>query len=406
MLTLIASDRARLSLAENLLFPIHPSNATSCNGQNPRSWPPADATAILEVNEETNTNVSGSVGDKLGNVVTWGQLRELVSVLAAALRARGIQKGDRVAFVCANTSRPIVVFLAVASIGAIFSSIATDAGTQAICGRLAQIRPRLILTDEAATYAGKRIDLLSRVEEVAAKLASDDADFDVVVFSDKKASSDIEWKPKVKLSTYHELVASVTASGKPPPLRFEPLDFSDPAIICFSSGTTGEPKCIVHGAGGLLISFKREALLQYDIGSTDRYLQVTTTGWIMWVLQLALLSIGNPIVTYDGAPVHPVKGALHIPRIISAHGAIKGFGVSPRLLTEMQRASEKENMTPDKNLNLKSLILVTTTGAPLGANNAKWFYEHFAPHAQLMSISGGTDLAAVSIPSLPLLAQH
>lgn len=178
-----------------------------------------------------------------------------------------------------------------------------------------------------------------------------------------------------------------------PSLTFDALPFNHPALIVFSSGTTGEPKSICHSAGGMLINSKKEGLFQYELNSTDCYLQITTCGWIMWLLQAMQMLSGASIVTYDGSPLHP--SPLTVPEIIVDNGKVTGFGGSPRLLSEMERACKVQGIKRlrDK-LPMTKLRVATSTGSPLNPANVRFFYESFAaPSVQLISISGGTDLA-------------
>lgn len=177
------------------------------------------------------------------------------------------------------------------------------------------------------------------------------------------------------------------------------MPFNSPALIVFSSGTTGEPKSICHSAGGMVVNLKKDELLHFDLGAQDTFLQLTTCGWIMWLVQVGNLLVGSAVVTYDGSPLFP--SALVIPRLISNHnGKITGFGGSPRLLSEIERQCKEEQLVPKDIFNFQHLRYVTSTGSPLSPTNVKFFYEKLAPkQVHLISITGGTDLAGVLLSS-------
>lgn len=400
---------ATFSMAQNVLFPLHPSNATACNPHAPYSWPHPQSTALIEVPE------GGGLADSDERAkavkVSWGELRRRVALLAETFRRVGVNKGDRLAHVSANSVSPVVATLASNSVGAIYSLIATDAGPQAIYGRLAQIRPKLLFTDDAVLYNGKQVDILHRVARVAERLMEDDKidsplTFQVVIVRNKRLpnASPLWISAKVKGVEFDSFVTSTGLQATDsPPHSFEQLEAQHPVQIFFSSGTTGEPKCIIH-TQCLLLNMKKEALLMMDLKPNDAFLQVTSCGWIMWVYHLVALSMGSTAVLYDGSPLYP--NALHVVRVVS-HLNCSGYGASPRFLSELQKYCSENNLNIPKQLGLEKgkFRMMTSTGSPLSPKNVEFFYKAFPKRAHLCSISGGTDMAGVLVgPSkmLPL----
>ncbi|PWN54226.1 acetoacetate-CoA ligase [Violaceomyces palustris] len=398
---------ASFSMAENVLFPQHPFNATACSRSAPYHWPPANANAIIEIPE--GGGLSDSPPELKARFVTWGELRNRVAILAQALRNKGIKKGDRIAHVSANTSDPIVAMLAANSIGAIFSLMATDAGPQAILGRLQQIRPKLIFTDDQARYNGKTVNIVDRVARVAETLLSegkveDQKMFEVVIIKNRRITTPVAWKSsRVRGVDFDSFIASagLNASSRPAH-NFEQLPANHPVQIFFSSGTTGEPKCIVHSQC-MLPNFKKEALLQFQVRPGDRFFQITTCGWVMWSAHILNMASGVTAVAYDGSPLYPTPE--HLVKIVAEH-RLTGFGGSPRYLSELEKsikASENPNLI--KELDLSDMRYMTSTGSPLSSNNVAFFYNNFPKRIHLCSITGGTDLCgciAAGAIALPL----
>lgn len=399
---------ARFSLAQNVLFPLHPSNSSFCSPHAPFHWPHASATALIEVPE------GGGLADSAQHAravnVTWGELRRRVALLAEALRRVGVKRGDRLAHVSANTANPVVATLAANSIGAIYSLIATDAGPQAIYGRLAQIRPKLLFTDDAVIYNGKQVDILDRVAGVAERLLQDNKvdsplAFQVIILRNGRLPNPSPHWSSTKVRGV-EFQRFITATGlamtDSPAHRFEQLPAQHPVQIFFSSGTTGEPKCIIH-TQCLLLNMKKEALLMFDLAPQDTFLQVTSCGWIMWVYHLVALSMGSTAVVYDGSPMYP--NPSHIVRVVS-HLQCSGYGASPRFLSELQKWCTENKFSISKSLRLETcgkFRFMTSTGSPLSPKNVEFFYNAFPKRAHLCSISGGTDMAGVLVGSTKML---
>ncbi|GAC95620.1 hypothetical protein PHSY_003196 [Pseudozyma hubeiensis SY62] len=398
---------ASFSMAQNILFPLHPANTTFCSPKAPYHWPHAQAVALIEVPE--GGGLAESDVNSRAVKVTWGELRRRVALLAEAFRRIGVKKGDRLAHVSANTTSPVVATLAANSVGAIYSLIATDAGPQAIYGRLAQIRPKLLFTDDAVLYNGKQVDILDRVTRVAERLQADDKidsplQFQVVIIRNTRLpNASPTWtSTKLRGLEFSQFVQqtglNITDS---PPHKFEQLPAQHPVQIFFSSGTTGEPKCIIH-TQCLLLNMKKEALLMLDLRPSDSFLQVTSCGWIMWIYHLVALSMGSTAVLYDGSPMYPNPG--HVVKVVS-HLKCSGYGASPRFLSELEKYCSENKFSIAKQLDLAKFRMMTSTGSPLSPKNVEFFYQQFPKRAHLCSISGGTDMAGVLVgPSkmLPL----
>lgn len=396
---------ASFSMAQNILFPLHPSNTTFCSPRAPYHWPHAQAVALIEVPE------GGGLADSDVNAqavkVTWGELRRRVALLAETFRRIGVKKGDRLAHVSANTSSPIVATLAANSVGAIYSLIATDAGPQAIYGRLAQIRPKLLFTDDAVLYNGKQVDILDRVAQVAERLQADGKidsplHFQVVIIRNTRLpkASPAWTSTKVRGLEMHDFVQQTGLSmADSLSHHFEQLPAQHPVQIFFSSGTTGEPKCIIH-TQCLLLNMKKEALLMLDLKPADTFLQITSCGWIMWIYHLVALSIGSTAVLYDGSPMFP--NPQHVVKVVS-HLKCSGYGASPRFLSELEKYCRVNKFSIAQQLELGRFRMMTSTGSPLSAKNVEFFYQQFPKRAHLCSISGGTDMAGVLVGPTKLL---
>ncbi|OSX66017.1 hypothetical protein POSPLADRAFT_1043540 [Postia placenta MAD-698-R-SB12] len=262
---------------------------------------------------------------------TFRQLRELVRITVAALRMNGVGKGDRVAAIVTNHIDAVVLALASASIGAIFSSTATDMGTQGILDRYQQIQPKIVFSETEVTWLGKTIDLIPKVAEVANGLASYGLQRVVLLPSAKTGT---ELSPSTAAGVPKSIsLSAFLSSGDNRELQFEQLPFNHPLYILYSSGTTGPPKCIIHTAGGVLLQAKKDMRLSMSMSSDDTYFQYTTTGWMMWPYMLQGLACGARIIAYDGSPFYP--NVHHFLKFLSAEG-VTIFGTSARFLSEVQ----------------------------------------------------------------------
>ncbi len=340
-------------------------------------------------------------GDDRTAVVAWGEtgrtaaltyreLRDAVARAAAALRADGVRAGDRVAAFMPNVPETLVLMLAAASIGAIWSSSSPDFGVNGVLDRFGQIEPRVLLATAGYRYSGKQIDTMSRVREIAERIPSIER---VVVVPGPHGAPDVAGLPRgVVWRDY------VRAGEPAPPLEFARLPFDHPLYIMYSSGTTGLPKCMVHGAGGTLLQHLKEHALHTDIGRDDRVFYFTTCGWMMWNWLVSALALGTTIVLYDGAPIlkrGPVMWDL------ADRERITVFGTSAKFIA----LTEKEGRRPRETHDLSALRCILSTGSPLAEHSFDYVYRHVKPDVQLSSISGGTDIVscfALGNPILPV----
>ncbi|KAH9935798.1 uncharacterized protein B0H18DRAFT_1207327 [Fomitopsis serialis] len=329
---------------------------------------------------------------------TYRELREMVRRLAAAMRANGIVKGDRVAAIVTNSIDAVVIALASASLGAIFSSTAPDMGTHGILDRYRQIQPKIIFSESEVVYAGKAFDMVPKVSEVANALATHGLQSVILLPSvaDGKEFSTLQLVKIPKSVT----MSAFLATGENGPLVFEQLPFNHPLYILYSSGTTGPPKCIVHTAGGVLLQAKKDLRISIGLTSDDTYFQFTTTGWMMWPYMLQGLACGSRIVLYDGSPFHPdVRDFL---RFLSREG-VSVWGTSPRFLSEVQG----KGIEPSKVASFAALRTISSTGSVLTPPMFEWTQQAFNPDIHLLSVSGGTDICGAfvgGVAALPVYA--
>lgn len=318
---------------------------------------------------------------------TFAALRREVARIADALRDAGVGIGDRVAGFMPNVPETVIAMLATTSLGAVWSSCSPDFGVQGVLDRFGQIAPRVLVCADGYRYAGREIDSLARVREIVARLPSVRR---VLVVPYRDAALDAGSVPHG--------VRWDAAGDRDAPLRFERLPFDHPVYVMYSSGTTGLPKCMVHGAGGTLLQHVKELVLHTDLRRSDRLCYFTTCGWMMWNWMVSALATGAAVVTYDGAPLAPRPAVLWD---LLASERVTVFGTSARYLA----ASEKAGLAPRRSHDLGALRCILSTGSPLAAHSYDYVYRDVAPDVHLASISGGTDIIscfALGNPTAPV----
>ncbi|WP_203912406.1 acetoacetate--CoA ligase [Rhizocola hellebori] len=306
-------------------------------------------------------------------LLTAQELREQVRRAQAGLRRLGVGQGDRVAAYLPNIPETLVLLLATASLGAIFSSCAPEFGTRSVTDRWQQISPKVLVAVDGYRYGDKVID---RREEVAAIQA---------------ALPSLE---HTVLMSYVEGQVGLGPLSEPAdqPLTFAPVPFSQPLYVLYSSGTTGLPKPIVHGHGGILLEHLKMLALHHDLGPGDRFFWFSTTGWMMWNYLVSAPAVGSSIVMFDGNPGAPDLGMLWR---LTQEAGVTYFGTSAPFLL----ACRKDGLVPTKNERLKGL---GSTGAPLPPEGFRWVYENLGHRLQLQSLSGGTDVCTGFVGATPL----
>jgi acetoacetyl-CoA synthetase len=373
---------ASLNFAENLLYPA--------------SNPSPESSAVIEATEQTR------------QTVTWNELRERVRICAHAMKKTGISKGDRVAGYLANHTNTLVAMLAATSTGALWTGVSPDTGVHAVLERLQQIRPRLLFTDNAVVYNGKTHETHSKVLEIVKALQPSLKD--LVVFSTVSSHPfDVgAFKSEgLNVQTYESYKKEAQElPAEKFPLEFTYLPPDHPVYILYSSGTTGAPKCIVHGALGTLIQHKKEHQIHCDIRPGEKVFYFTTCTWMMWHWLVGGLASGATIVLYDGSPFRPLdqsgNGEMAMPRLIEELG-IEHFGTSAKYLSVL----EQKNVMPRKEgCEMKALKAIYSTGSPLAPSTFDYVYKAFGPDILLGSITGGTDIVSLFGAPCPLLPVH
>ncbi len=339
---------------------------------------------LARVGDDPALIFAGEDGSR--RILSGRQLREQVTAMAAALIAAGVEPGDRVAAYLPNLPETVIGMLAASAIGAVWSSCSPDFGVQGVVDRFGQIEPKVLIAAAAYRYNGKTFDCLGRVRELAERLPGVSR-FVIVPYVDEDPD----------LTGLRDAVLwddfAVAGGG---PLEFAQLPFDHPLYILYSSGTTGVPKCIVHGAGGTLLQHLKELVLHTDLSCGDRIFYFTTCGWMMWNWLVSSLAVGATVVLYDGSPFHPDGNVLWD---LVDELDIAVFGTSAKWIS----ACDKAGIEPARTHRLDALRAILSTGSPLLPESFDYVYEKVKANVQLSSISGGTDIVSCFALGNPLL---
>ena len=328
--------------------------------------------------------------DKVTNRLTYAELYDAVSITAQALSKQGVKKGDRVAAFLPNLPDTIIFMLATASLGALWSSCSPDFGSQGVLDRFGQIKPKILIGVDGYYYNGKHIETTGKLREIAESLKS----LKKVVVVPYTTP-----RPKIKSIKQSIHLKDFVKPFQPGRIKFKQVPFNHPLFIMFSSGTTGVPKCIVHGHGGTLLQHLKEHQLHTDIKPKDRFFYFTTCGWMMWNWLVSGLASGATLLLYDGSPTYPKADTLFD---FAQKEKITIFGTSAKYID----AINKLGVQPKKTHKLTQLKTITSTGSPLSPESFDYVYTSIKKDVLLSSIAGGTDIISCFVLGDPTLPVH
>ncbi len=311
--------------------------------------------------------------------VSWRELRSLVAATAAAMRHEGVSAGDRIVACSPNLVEVVVYALAGLSIGVVVSTSSPDFAPRAVLDRFGQIEPVLFLAAESYTYSGKKFDCVQSLLEIAKSLPT-------------LKKTIVIGQANSEFTTFDQWIAPF----KDVPLVFDRFTFSHPGFVLFSSGTTGQPKCITHSGAGILLKLSAEHLYHFDLSIEDRVFYFTTCGWMMWNWLLFVLGSGATIILYEGSPVFPTPGRFFD---LAQDEKVTFVGVSAKLIDTMN----KEGLSPIKTHDLSTLRTIASTGSVLSPASFDYVYSQIKQDVHLVSMSGGTDICGCFLAGIPTL---
>ncbi|GAA3736018.1 acetoacetyl-CoA synthetase [Spinactinospora alkalitolerans] len=317
---------------------------------------------------------------------TWGELKRRTAAIAAGLRQLGVGPGDRVVAYLPNIAEAVAAFYACAAVGAVWSSCSPDFGVRSVTDRFAQIEPKVLLAVDGYRYGGKDFDRRDVVAALRERLPTVEHAVVLSYLRDEPVEGALSWE-------------EFEAAGEGAALTFEPVAFDHPLWVLYSSGTTGLPKAIVHGHGGILLEQLKNLNLHLDARAGDRVFWFTTTGWMMWNFLVSVLLTEASIVLYDGNPGHPDLGALWD---LAERARVTVFGTSAGYLASCM----KEGVRPARDRDLSALHAIGSTGSPLSPEGFAWCYREFGSGLWLFSTSGGTDVCSCLVGGVPTLPVH
>ena len=391
-------EGARLNFAENLLLhrPRQPRAATeelaAAGLRAGRAAAPAPASFEQELAVLHRSELRGLQSLSRAELSAWS------AQIAAGLRALGVARGDRVCAYMPNIVETLVCFLACASIGAVWSSAAPEFGARAVIDRFSQIEPKVLLAVDGYRYAGRDFDRRSQLQEIASALPSLEH-FVLLPYLDR----DARWEPIAGEGVRaHSWTALEQLGGGAAP-EFEQLPFDHPLWVLYSSGTTGLPKAIVHGHGGMLVEQLKKSHLHLDLHRGERMFWHTTTGWMMWNFLVGCLLSDAAIVLYDGAPANPRTDTLFE---LAQETRMSTLGTSAGFIAGTMREQANEGAAQgalSERFDLSALRALGSTGSPLSPAGFEWAYEQLGPELWLFSTSGGTDVCTAFVSGCPLL---
>lgn len=385
-------DGAKTNFAQNLL-------ESKFNQE--RLKQDSNYTALIAVNEQGNRQEYSLL-----------ELKQKVSILAHYFQSLGLKPGDRVAGLIPNNAEAVIAMLATTACGAVWTACSPDFGEAGILERFKQIEPRIIFITDGYFYKNKYFDCLQKNKTVINELKNSLSHVIAISDANNLDSQNPEMLIGNSLGNYSAtdmafsfdyvaweyIFAHGEIKGHYDTINYVPVDFNAPVYIMFSSGTTGQPKCIVHGVGGILLEHFKEHLLHNDLKYSDRFMYFTTTSWMMWHWLVSALGVGTTVILYDGAPNYPTNTSL-LDLIDELDLTV--FGASAKYYSSL----EKENLNPRQSHKFSNLRMLFSTGSPLVSEQFDYIYSNFKSDLALCSISGGTDIIgcfALGNPMLPI----